>query len=84
MRHYLCLTSLLQLGQAHGLDALENYAGALAWQYGEHTLDEALATVLGERRFHGLEAVDSENLTDLPAMQHLLAAYGKLQKAKTT
>jgi ribosomal protein S12 methylthiotransferase accessory factor len=84
LRHYLCLTSLLQLGQAHGLDALENYAGALAWQYGEHTLDEALATVLGERRFHGLEAVDSENLTDLPAMQHLLAAYGKLQKAKTT
>lgn len=84
LRHYLCLTSLLQLGQAHGLDALENYAGALAWQYGEQTLDEALATVLGERRFHGLEAVDSENLTDLPAMQHLLAAYGKLQKAKTT
>lgn len=83
-QHYLCLTSLLQLGQAHGLDALENYAGALAWQYGEHTLNDALDVLLGEQRFYGLEAIDSEGFTNLPAMQRLLAAYRKLQQAKSS
>ena len=83
-QHYLCLTSLLQLGQAHGPDALENYAGALAWQYGEHTLNDALDVLLGEQRFYGLEAIDSEGFTNLPAMQRLLAAYRKLQQAKSS
>ncbi|TDQ38487.1 30S ribosomal protein S12 methylthiotransferase accessory factor YcaO [Thiopseudomonas denitrificans] len=83
LRHYLCLLSLLQLGQLHGFEALEHYAEALAWQYGEPVLDDALAVVLGEQRFYGLEAIDSEGFGNLPAMQRLLAAYGKLQRAKT-
>lgn len=82
LRHYLCLTSLLQLGQLHGLDALEHYADALSWQYSEHTLNDALGVLLGEQRFYGLEVVDSETFSNLPAMQRLLAAYEKLQQAK--
>lgn len=82
-RHYLCLQSLLQLGQLHGFEALEHYAEALSWQYGTQTLDEALAIVLGEQRFYGLHALDCEGFSNMPAMQRLLAAYAKLQRAKS-
>lgn len=81
-RHYLCLTSVLQLSLQHGLEALEHYADALVWQYGEQELDTALAVALGEQRFYGLEALDGEDFSNLPAMRSLLAAYDKLQRAK--
>ena len=83
-RHYLCLTSMLQLSVQHGLEALEHYGAALIWQYGEQELDTALTVALGEQRFYGLEALDSENFSNLPVMQRLLAAYDKLQQAKMT
>ena len=82
LRHYLCLTSVLQLSIQHGLEALENYAYALAWQYGEAELDNALSVALGEQRFYGLEPDDSENFSNLPSQKRLLAAYAKLQKTK--
>ena len=80
---FYCLQSLLQLGQLHGFEALEHYAEALSWQYGSQTLDEALAIVLGEQRFYGLHALDCEGFSNMPAMQRLLAAYAKLQRAKS-
>lgn len=79
LRHYLCLTSLLQLSLLHGLEQLENYASALSWQYGTDCLEQALEVVLGETRFYQLEPLDCEHFSNLPAMQTLLAAYQKLR-----
>lgn len=82
LRHYLCLTSLLQLSTGHGLEQLPAYADALQWQYGVDSYQSALAVLENRCKFYDLPTLDSENFSNLPAMQHLLTAYTKLQQAK--
>ncbi|PVZ86196.1 30S ribosomal protein S12 methylthiotransferase accessory protein YcaO [Serratia sp. S1B] len=79
--YYRCLQTCLQLALEPERDPAQ-YHNALVKMYGQAALDAASAAISGSERFHGLFAIDSA-LTALPAHQALLAAYSKLQKAKS-
>lgn len=50
--------------------------------YGRETVDAAGAAIAGEQSFHGLFTID-DAFAALPAHRSLLAAYEKLQRAKS-
>ncbi len=79
--YYRCLHTLLLLTQEPERDT-EQYLPAFARMYGQETLNAALDALNGKNCFFGLCASDN-NLTAFPAHQALLAAYEKLQKAKS-
>ena len=79
--YYRCLHTLLLLTQEPERDT-EQYLPAFARMYGQETLNAALDALNGKNCFFGLRASDN-NLTAFPAHQALLAAYEKLQKAKS-
>ncbi|MEG0279961.1 MAG: 30S ribosomal protein S12 methylthiotransferase accessory factor YcaO [Morganella sp. (in: enterobacteria)] len=79
--YYRCLHTLLLLTQEPERDTAQ-YLPAFARMYGQETLDAALNAMHGKNCFYGLCTSDN-NLTAFPAHQSLLAAYEKLQKAKS-
>lgn len=79
--YYRCLHTLLLLTQEPERDTAQ-YLPAFARMYGQETLDAALDAMHGKNCFYGLCTSDN-NLTAFPAHKSLLAAYEKLQKAKS-
>lgn len=79
--YYRCLHTLLLLTQEPERDTAQ-YLPAFARMYGQETLDAALNAMYGKNCFYGLCTSDN-NLNAFPAHQSLLAAYEKLQKAKS-
>ncbi len=79
--YYRCLHTLLLLTQEPERDTAQ-YLPAFARMYGQETLDAALNAMHGKNCFYGLCASDN-NLTAFTAHKSLLAAYEKLQKAKS-
>ncbi|WP_038908145.1 30S ribosomal protein S12 methylthiotransferase accessory factor YcaO [Dickeya oryzae] len=78
--YYRCLQTLLQLALEPERDPAQYY-DAFVRMYGQDAVDAASAAIAGEQCFYGLFTVDAD-LKALPAHQSLLAAYGKLQRAK--
>ncbi|ATA26950.1 ribosomal protein S12 methylthiotransferase accessory factor YcaO [Brenneria goodwinii] len=79
--YYRCLQTLLQLALEQERDPA-GYYDAFVKMYGRETVDAASAAIAGEQAFHGLFTVD-DAFTALPAHRALLAAYEKLQRAKS-
>ncbi|MDX5626538.1 MULTISPECIES: 30S ribosomal protein S12 methylthiotransferase accessory factor YcaO [unclassified Brenneria] len=79
--YYRCLQTLLQLALEPERDPAEYY-DAFVKMYGREAVDAASAAIAGEQSFYGLFAID-DAFTALPAHQALLAAYEKLQRAKS-
>ncbi len=79
--YYRCLQTLLLLAQEEDREPLQ-YLNAFVRMYGAEAVEAASAALSGEAPFYGLQAVDSD-LKAFPAHQSLLAAYEKLQSAKT-
>ncbi|MFT0212225.1 30S ribosomal protein S12 methylthiotransferase accessory factor YcaO [Pseudomonas sp. F1_0610] len=79
--YYRCLIQLLNLALDEERD-YQQYLPAFARMYGEDVLETALDHIEGEQRFHGLFAIH-EDFSNLPMHAALLAAYEKLQLAKS-
>lgn len=80
--YYRCLYTIL----CFEIDEFErdfaDYHAAFARMYGAQTVDAVRAVIAGKKRFYGMKAIGAE-LSELPAHQQLLAAYEKLQVAKS-
>ncbi|MEC5318602.1 30S ribosomal protein S12 methylthiotransferase accessory factor YcaO [Brenneria populi subsp. brevivirga] len=79
--YYRCLQTLLQLALEQEREPAEYY-DAFVKMYGREAVDAAGAAIAGEQSFYGLCAID-DAFTALPAHRALLAAYEKLQRAKS-
>ncbi|MCL2899959.1 30S ribosomal protein S12 methylthiotransferase accessory factor YcaO [Brenneria tiliae] len=79
--YYRCLQTLLQLALEPQRNPADYY-DAFVSMYGRETVDAAGAAIAGEQSFYGLFAID-DAFAALPAHRSLLAAYEKLQRAKS-
>lgn len=79
--YYRCLQTLLLLAQEEDRQPLQ-YLNAFVRMYGAQAVEAASAALSGEAPFYDLQPADG-TLKAFPAHQALLAAYEKLQRAKT-
>ena len=79
-RYYQALNVVLDITIDEELE-LEDYLPNLTRMYGENIIDEAVATLTGDIRFHGLTKTNMQ-LDGIEKHRKLIESYHKLQKAR--